>query len=97
MIAPDPLAEAARLVAQLRPDWQRTERFHEAKSEALEALRRAAAIRCQGCPTAGLEPRLIRAAALLRAATADRDRLRRRPPCPRGACCARWRRVAGGR
>jgi len=73
----DPLAEAARLVAALRPDWQRPERFHEAKAEALACIRAAAADRCAGCEAAALRERLARAHALLRAAGAELARHRR--------------------
>ena len=88
---PDPLARAARLIAALRPDWQRPERFHEAKAEALAAIRAVAADRCAGCEAAGLRERLARAHALLRHAGAEVARHRRllasavRPPRRRRA------------
>jgi hypothetical protein len=89
----DPLAAAAALVAGLRPDWQRPERFHETKAEALDLLRRAAAAPCAQCPAATLRDRLARAHALLRAAGAElarhrhllaaaRPKPRRRPAAP---------------
>ena len=62
----NPLARAARLIAGLRPDWQRCERFHEAKAEALACLRAAAAPSAPpprragpatSRPAAGLRPR----------------------------------------
>ena len=68
----DPLAEAARLVAALRPDWQRPELFHEMKAEVLDLLRRAAAAdRCDRCEALALRERLARAHALLRHAGAE--------------------------
>ena len=72
-----PLARAVRLVAGLRPDWQRPERFHEMKAEALDLLRRAAAAPCAGCEAVALRARLARAHALLRASAAEAVRLRR--------------------
>ena len=43
---PQPLTEALELLVQqlqrLTPDWQRPERFHEAKSELVDQLRRLA-------------------------------------------------------
>ena len=86
----DPLARAARLIAALRPDWQRPERFHETKAEALDLLRRAAAP-CAQCEADSLRERLARSHALLRAAGADLARHRRllasavRPPRRRRA------------
>ena len=95
-----PLERAAALVRSLRPDWQRPERFHEAKAEALAALRAVAADRCAGCEATGLRERLRRAHALLRAAGAGlahhrrllaeaaaraRRRRRRAEPDPRQA------------
>jgi len=71
-----PLARAVRLVAGLRPDWQRPERFHEMKAEALDLLRRAAAAPCAGCEAVALRARLARAHALLRAAGAELARHR---------------------
>jgi hypothetical protein len=88
--APD-LATAARLIANLRPDWERPERFHEAKSEALALLRRAGAAPCAGCEADTLRERLARAHALLRHAAAEVARHRRllasavRPPRRRRA------------
>ena len=72
-----PLERAAALVRSLRLDWQRPERFHVAKSEVLDLLRRAAAAPCAGCEAAALRERLARAHALLRAAGADLARHRR--------------------
>ena len=86
-----PLARAAALVAGLRPDWQRPERFHETKAEALDLLRRAGATPCAGCEAAALRERLARAHALLRHAAAEAARYRRllasavRPPRRRPA------------
>ena len=85
-----PLERAAALVRTLRPDWQRPERFHETKAEALAAIR-AAAAPCAACPAAALRERLARADALLRASASEADRLRRmlasatRPPRRRPA------------
>ena len=87
----DPLARAARLIAGLRPDWQRPERFHEMKAEALDLLHRAAASPCAGCEAVALRERLARAHALLRHAAAEVARHRRllasasRPPRRRRA------------
>jgi len=96
----DPLASAVRLVAGLRPDWQRPERFHETKAEALAALRAVAAAPCAQCPAAALRERLARAHALLRhvggelarhrrllasAAARPKPRRRRAGPDPRQA------------
>jgi hypothetical protein len=75
-MTPPDLASAVRLVAGLRPDWQRPERFHETKAEALAALR-AAAAPCAQCPADALRERLARAHALLRASAAEAARLRR--------------------
>jgi len=72
-----PLARAAALVRSLRPDWQRPERFHETKAEALAALRAVAADRCAACQADALRERLARAHALLRASAAEAARLRR--------------------
>jgi hypothetical protein len=72
----DPLAAAARLIAGLRPDWQRPERFHETKAEALDLLRRAGAAPCAGCEADALRERLARAHALLRAAGGEVARYR---------------------
>jgi hypothetical protein len=72
-----PLARAAALVRSLRPDWQRPERFHEAKAEALDLLRRAAAAPCAGCEAAALRDRARRLEALLRHAAAEVARHRR--------------------
>ncbi len=36
-------AAIARLAERLRPDWQQPERWHEAKSELVDAARRLAA------------------------------------------------------
>jgi len=71
-----PLARAAALVRSLRPDWQRPERFHETKAEALACIR-AAASPCAGCEADALRERLARAHALLRASAAEAARLRR--------------------
>jgi len=73
----DPLAEAARLIAGLRPDWRDAETFYARRSEALAALRAAAAAPCAACPADGLRERLARAHALLRHAAAEAARLRR--------------------
>jgi hypothetical protein len=89
----DALAEAARLVARMRPDWQRPERFHETKAEALAAIRAAvAAAPCAQCPADALRDRARRLEALLRHAGAETARLRRmlasaaaRPPRRRPA------------
>ena len=67
----DPLAEAARLVAGLRPDWRDAPAFYERRSAALDLLRRAAAAPCAACPAAALRERLARAHALLRHAAAE--------------------------
>jgi hypothetical protein len=64
-------------VRSLRPDWQRPERFHETKAEALAALRAVAADRCAACQADALRERLARAHALLRASAAEAARLRR--------------------
>ena len=72
-----PLERAAALVRSLRPDWQRPERFHEAKAEALAALRAVAADRCAGCEAATLRERARRLEALLRHAGAEVARHRR--------------------
>ena len=86
-----PPERAAALVRSLRLDWQRPERFHVAKSEVLDLLRRAAAAPCAGCEAAALRERLARADALLRASASEADRLRRmlasatRPPRRRPA------------
>jgi len=72
----DPLARAAALVRSLRPDWQRPERFHETKAEALDLLRRAGAAPCAGCEADALRERLARAHALLRASAAEAAHLR---------------------
>ena len=92
-MTPPDLATAARLIAALRPDWQRPELFHEMKAEVLDLLRRAAAAdRCDRCEALALRERLARAHALLRASAAEADRLRRllasaaaRPPRRRRA------------
>ena len=56
----DPLAAAAALVRSLRPDWRAAEMFYLRRSEALAALRAAAApgrtrdkgaCRCPDAPT----------------------------------------------
>ena len=73
----DALAEAARLVARMRPDWQRPERFHETKAEVLDLLRRAAASPCGGCEADALRDRARRLEALLRHAAAELARHRR--------------------
>ena len=97
-----PLARAAALVAGLRPDWQRPERFHETKAEALAAIRAAAAAPCAQCPAAALRDRLRRAHALLRHAGAEAARYRRllasavRPPRRRPAAPQHDGRVVGG-
>ena len=73
-----PLARAAALVRSLRPDWQRPERFHETKAEALAAIRAAvAAAPCAQCPADALRDRARRLEALLRHAAAEVARLRR--------------------
>ena len=74
----DPLAEAARLIAGLRPDWRDAETFYARRSEALAAIRAAAtADRCDRCEAAALRDRLARAHALLRASAAEAARYRR--------------------
>ena len=74
----DPLAEAARLVAALRPDWRDAETFYLRRAEALDLLRCAtAADRCDRCEAPALRERLARAHVLLRASAAEADRLRR--------------------
>jgi len=74
----DPLAEATRLIAGLRPDWRDAETFYARRSEALAAIRAAAtADRCDRCEADGLRERLARAHALLRHAAAEAARYRR--------------------
>ena len=73
----DPLATAARLIAGLRPDWRDAETFYLRRSEALAALRAAAAAPCAACPAAALRDRARRLEALLRASAAEAARLRR--------------------
>ena len=72
----DPLAEATRLIAGLRPDWRDGEAFYQRRSEALDLLRRAAAP-CAACPAAELRERARRLEALLRHAGAEAARCRR--------------------
>jgi len=87
----DPLARAARLIAGLRPDWRDGEAFYQRRSEALAALRAAAAAPCAACPAAALRDRARRLEALLRHAAAEAARYRRllasavRPPRRRRA------------
>jgi hypothetical protein len=76
-MTPPDLAAAARLVAALRPDWRDAETFYLRRSEALAALRAAAAAPCAACPAAALRDRARRLEALLRASAAEADRLRR--------------------
>ena len=86
-----PLARAAALVRSLSPNRRDGAAFYERRSEALAAIRAAAADGCAGCEAAGLRERLRRAHALLRASAAEADRLRRmlasavRPPRRRRA------------
>jgi hypothetical protein len=86
----DPLAAAARLIAGLRPDWQRPERFHEMKAEALDLLRRAAASPCAGCEAAALRDRACRLEALLRNAGAELARHRHLLAAARPKPRRRW-------
>ena len=96
----DPLARAARLIAGLRPDWRDGEAFYQRRSEALAALRAAAAAPCAACPAAALRDRARRLEALLRhvggelarhrrllasAAARPKPRRRRAAPDPRQA------------
>ncbi len=50
-----PLLDLARRVGNLRPDWQRPERFYEARSELAAELRRLAST--QTNPSAAARPR----------------------------------------
>lgn len=71
-----PLARAAALVRELRPDWRDAEGFYARRSEALACLR-AAAAPCAACPAATLRERARRLEALLRVAAATMARHRR--------------------
>jgi len=88
----DPLAEAARLVAALRPDWRDAETFYARRSEAIAAIRAAAtADRCDRCEAHALRERARRLEALLRHVGGELARHRRllasavRPPRRRPA------------
>jgi hypothetical protein len=70
------LDRAAALVRSLRPDWRDAETFYARRSEALAALR-AAAAPCAACPAAALRERARRLEALLRHAAAEAARYRR--------------------
>ena len=86
----DPLAAAAALVRSLRPDWRDAETFYARRSEAIAAIR-AAAAPCARCPAPELRERVRRLEALLRHAAAELARHRRllasavRPPRRRRA------------